>query len=71
MKYTAATSYPWHAASGPTQRIGPLLTLNSMPQYLLIHYVHYGYLYSASSMLLLRSAADPCTAKKHTDLRLE
>src|SRR6218665_1496030 len=32
--------------------------------YALIPFIHYGDLYSAPSRLLLRSAPDPCTAKK-------
>ena len=29
-------------------------------------FIHYGNLYSASSRLILRSAPDPCTAKKES-----
>jgi len=29
-------------------------------------FIHYGDLYSASTRLLLRSAPDPCTAKKNS-----
>jgi len=31
-----------------------------------ISFIHYGDLYSASSRLLLRSATDPCTAKRNS-----
>src|SRR6218665_1261228 len=35
-------------------------------------FIHYGYLYSAPSRLLLRSAPDPCTAKmKSFETRVE
>src|SRR6218665_1356865 len=34
-------------------------------------FIHYGDLYSAPSRLLLRSAPDPCTAKKSFEARAE
>src|SRR6218665_991007 len=40
------------------------LTLTPISHITLHSFIHYGDLYSAPSRLLLRSAPDPCTAKK-------
>src|SRR6218665_2376342 len=38
--------------------------MTCVPAYTIHSFIHYGDLYSAPSRLLLRSAPDPCTAKK-------
>src|SRR6218665_1882380 len=49
------------------QHLGQLLQSELCPRPLMLSmhsFIHYGDLYSAPSRLLLRSAPDPCTAKK-------
>src|SRR6218665_3044013 len=64
----------WNSAVQPLRHSGPPMKLllklhaapvNSEAMTKLCSFFHYGDLYSAFSRLLLRSASDPCTAKKN------
>src|SRR6218665_2763915 len=43
---------------------GKIMNIRTIVNHIINSFIHYGDLYSAPSRLLLRSAPDPCTAKK-------